>query len=160
MRSTRGWLGLVVVSAVFGLLGVGRASAVTPVTIGQTNAAADWLCGPAGKYDLNPGVASGTGYVVPPGTWTITSWSTFAGSFGGSMSMMVFRPGVPGPGNSLPSKVKQIQASVAASDKPGACSMLGAFNKEVKAQSGKKLTTAQAASFTAQANAIRAALGC
>ena len=41
---------------------------------------------------LQTTVASGTGFVVPAGIWDITSWSTYAGSNGGSMSMMVFRP--------------------------------------------------------------------
>ena len=78
------------------------ASATTSVTIGQTNAAANYLCGTGfpgvtpgttatSEYDLQTGVASGTtGFAVPAGAWVITSWSTYAGSLGGSMSMMVF----------------------------------------------------------------------
>jgi hypothetical protein len=65
-----------------------------------------------------------------------------------------------GPGTSLADKVKQIQGYVAANDKANACGTLNAFINEVKAQKGKKLTNAQAADFTAQANAIRINLGC
>jgi hypothetical protein len=94
MRSSRVWLGLLVV-AIVGVIGVGGAAAATTTTIGQTDAAANYPCSLDGEYDLAPAVASGPGYVVPDGDWTITSWSTFAGTFGGSggsMSMMVFRP--------------------------------------------------------------------
>ena len=253
--------------AVLGLVAVGGASALTTVTIGQTDPAANYWCAPDGEYDLTPGVTSGAGYVVPAGDWTITSWSTFAGNFGdsgGSMSMMVFRPtvdpgsytvvaatpvqaltmsalntfpadvrvkggdllgmwatgfaacstetGLPGdldpfgfgpqpmagstvtpdvivgfrsnisatliptldqqlsdllavvtgagPGTSFAGKVRQIQGYAAASDKAHACGMLGALLNEVKAQTGKKLSTAQASSVTAQASDIRATLGC
>jgi hypothetical protein len=64
------------------------------------------------------------------------------------------------PGSSLAAKVKQIQRFIAANDKKDACSMLGAFVSQVKAQNGKQLTAAQAASFTAQAVSIEATLGC
>jgi hypothetical protein len=65
-----------------------------------------------------------------------------------------------GPGKSLANKVKLIQGYVAANNKTGACSLLTAFIHEVKAQTGKKLTIEQAASFTTQANSIKTALGC
>jgi hypothetical protein len=64
------------------------------------------------------------------------------------------------PGSSLAAKVKQIQGFVAANDKKDACAVLGAFLSQVKAQKGKQLTAAQAASFTAQAVSIEATLGC
>ncbi len=65
-----------------------------------------------------------------------------------------------GPGSSLADKITTIEGYVAANDNTDACGTLGAFVNEVKAQKGKKLTTAQAASFTAQAQAIEATLGC
>ena len=65
-----------------------------------------------------------------------------------------------GPGESLASKVAEIQGYVAASDTAEACSTLGAFINEVNAQTGKKISTAQAASFITQAQDIEAALGC
>jgi len=64
------------------------------------------------------------------------------------------------PGTSLADKVKQTQGYVAANNKASACDTLGAFINEVKAQTNKKLTPAQAASFIAQANSIKATLGC
>jgi hypothetical protein len=63
------------------------------------------------------------------------------------------------PGSSLAAKVKQIQGFVAANDKKDACGAR-AFLSQVKAQKGKQLTAAQAASFTAQAVSIEATLGC
>ena len=65
-----------------------------------------------------------------------------------------------GPGTSLADKVKQVQAYVAADDKPAACSTLNDFINLVTAQTGKKVTAAQAASFIAQATAIKSTLGC
>ncbi len=87
----------VLVLTLFAMVLAAGASAAAPVTIGQTSAAADYLCGEGfgpgiPEYDLETTVASGTGFVVPAGIWDITSWSTYAGSHGGSMSMMVFRP--------------------------------------------------------------------
>jgi hypothetical protein len=64
------------------------------------------------------------------------------------------------PGSSMADKLKQIQGYVAINDKASACSGLTNFISLVKAQSGKKLTAAQATSFIAQANNIRATLGC
>jgi streptogramin lyase len=65
-----------------------------------------------------------------------------------------------GPGRSLASKVNAIEGYVAANDTLDACATLGAFISEVSAQTGKKISAVQAASFTAQAQDIEAALGC
>ncbi len=66
-----------------------------------------------------------------------------------------------GPGTSLADKVTQIQAYVAANDPSNACKALNDFLNQVKAQAGKKqITSAQAASFTAQAQAVKTTLGC
>jgi len=64
------------------------------------------------------------------------------------------------PGSALVSKIKQVQGYVAINNKASACSGLTDFIGLVKAQSGKKLTGAQAASLIAQATNIRASLGC
>ena len=64
------------------------------------------------------------------------------------------------PGKALGNKVKQIQAYVAANNTAAACAGLNDFIALVKAQKGKKLTNAQVADFTAQANAIKTTLGC
>jgi hypothetical protein len=65
-----------------------------------------------------------------------------------------------GPGKSLANKVDQASASLAANDIPSACSTLQGFIDEVKAQSGKKITAAVAASLTSDAQSIRSALAC
>src|SRR5204862_33848 len=66
------------------------AAAAAPVTIGQTNAAADYIC--SQEIDTQSAVTAGPGYVVPAGGGLLTSWSTFAGNSGGVMSLMIFRP--------------------------------------------------------------------
>ena len=65
-----------------------------------------------------------------------------------------------GPGRSLAAKVRAIQGYVAANETASACATLGAFVSEVNAQTGKKLSSAQAASLISQASDIQAALGC
>jgi streptogramin lyase len=64
-----------------------------------------------------------------------------------------------GPGRSLTAKVTAIEGYVAANDTANACDALGAFVNEVNAQTGKKISTAQAASFILLAKDIEAALG-
>lgn len=85
------------VATLFAMVLAATASGVTQVTIGQTSAAAGYQCGSGygpntPEYDLQTSVASGTGFIVPAGNWAITSWSTYAGNPGGSMSMIVFQP--------------------------------------------------------------------
>jgi streptogramin lyase len=65
-----------------------------------------------------------------------------------------------GPGASLARKVSVIQADVAANDASGACEDLVAFGNELRAQSGKKLSAAQAAALLAKGEGVEAALGC
>jgi hypothetical protein len=250
---------LAVVLGALALSLAGSASATT--TIGQTTTTANYLC--AAESDLQAGVAFGPSFVVPAGKWLLTSWGTFAGSGGGQMSLMIFRPtalfstytvvaespvqalapsvlntfpasvvvqggdflgfwsgggaacatftaspadvnpflfgaepgvgstvtmpvalgfllnisatisgpadvlatlladvtGI-GPGTSLADKVKLTQDYVSANNKPAACTTLNGFISEVKAQDGKMLSGAQAASFTAQANNTETLLGC
>ena len=70
--------------------GATAASTATTTTVGQTSATADYLCD--AEFDLQTGVDSGTSFEVPAGNWIVTSWSTYAGSAGGSMGSMIFRP--------------------------------------------------------------------
>ncbi|MCU1378281.1 MAG: hypothetical protein JWN29_1264 [Acidimicrobiales bacterium] len=63
-----------------------------------------------------------------------------------------------GSGNSLTAKVQEIQSRVAAGDRAGARSALKAFTNQVQAQSGKKISTAQAAALIATAERISALL--
>jgi hypothetical protein len=251
---------LCVAAAALGVL-VAQPASASAATIGQTTASANYPC--VAEIDIQPEVAFGTSFVVPAGSWLLTSWSTFAGSTGGSMGLMIFRAaavpgyytvvaessvqtltpgvlntfpanvvvhggdflgfwsgngaacatftGVPadvnlysfgpepvvgatvplfvalgfvlnisatisspadlladllvavtgkGPGTSLAEKVARIQSYVAANDTTDACATLNAFINEVKAQAGKQITASEAASFTTQANTIRAVLGC
>jgi uncharacterized MnhB-related membrane protein len=68
------------------------ASASSPVTIGQTGWASDFNC--LSSWSVVPnGVAT---YAVPPGTWSVTSWSTVSGPRGGSMGLMIFRSAATG----------------------------------------------------------------
>lgn len=71
------------------------APSASATTIGQTTASADYACG--AEVDIQSAVASGTSFVVPNGSWLLTSWSTFAGGTGGSMGLMILR-GAPVPG--------------------------------------------------------------
>ena len=65
-----------------------------------------------------------------------------------------------GPGNSLADKIMLAQTYLAVPDVQSACAVLNAFLNQVRAQRGKKLTDEQANQFTADAEAIIAAIGC
>jgi lysophospholipase L1-like esterase len=65
-----------------------------------------------------------------------------------------------GPGKSLSAKVAAIADELAAGDEAEACSRLGALANEVRAQTGKKLTQAQADHILAEVRAISADLDC
>jgi virginiamycin B lyase len=65
-----------------------------------------------------------------------------------------------GPGKSLAGKVAAIEAEVSANDTRPACAGLVAFGNEVRAQTGKKIAPALAASLQERVRGIDAALGC
>ena len=65
-----------------------------------------------------------------------------------------------GPGSSFANKIMLAQAYLDVPDEESACSVLGAFLNQVRAQRGKKLTEEQANQFTADAVAIMDAVGC
>jgi HYR domain len=120
------------------------------------------------------GCSPASGSVFPIGQTTVTCNATDkAGNSAASQSFTVQVNGAAAqlsallaavtnvaPGSSMADKLKQIQGYIAINDKASACSGLTNFISLVKAQSGKKLTAAQATSFIAQANNIRATLGC
>jgi hypothetical protein len=81
---------LALVALALGAAAVVSGTAAAGLTLGQTSATADYIC--PGEYDVQTSVASGPGFVVPAGTWRITSWSTFAGATGGTMQMLFFHP--------------------------------------------------------------------
>jgi hypothetical protein len=67
-------------------------SSAAPVTIGQTLPGSTRCFGDGWFIQTSP-----ASYAVPAGNWNITSWSTHAGTLGGSMGLMVFRnAGIPG----------------------------------------------------------------
>jgi len=63
-------------------------------------------------------------------------------------------------GTSLGSKLGAAQVSFQAGDTTTSCNQLNAFKNEIRAQSGKKLTTAQAAQLLADADRIKSSMGC
>ena len=64
------------------------------------------------------------------------------------------------PGNSLTNKLQNALAAIAAGNTSSACANLDAFISEVNAQSGKKISPADAAYVIDAANRIRSVLGC
>jgi len=90
-RRSRRSLALLLIGAA-AVLVVGGASGAPTVTIGQTNSGARVVSGTPAWF-VQTGVASGTDFVVPPGSWNVTGWSTYAiGAGPQAMSMMIFRP--------------------------------------------------------------------
>jgi hypothetical protein len=65
-----------------------------------------------------------------------------------------------GPGKSLVNKALEARAVYQAGNRSGACSILADYLNEVRAQSGKKLTVAQAAMLTDLAVRVRGFVGC
>jgi hypothetical protein len=65
-----------------------------------------------------------------------------------------------GPGTSLSDKVAAAQAALNAGNTAGACGTLSDFVALVQAQSGKSIATGTATQLAADANRIRAQLGC
>jgi len=65
-----------------------------------------------------------------------------------------------GPGKSLADKASLAMTYYAVPDIQATCAVLTDFVSEVRAQTGKKLPTAQAAKFASDAQAIMAAIGC
>ncbi len=73
----------------------------------------------------------------------------------------VQRLGLPsGTANSLSVKLQGAASALDRGNSEAACGNLGAFLNEVNAQTGRKLTSAQADVLTAEATRIRAVLGC
>jgi hypothetical protein len=119
--------------------------------------------------DITPTAFAGgpltTGQIVTPpvsGGWRISISATLTPAVDAQQQLSALAVAVTGVGSgtSLADKVKLIQSYVAANKTADACSALNAFLNQVKAQTGKKLTAADALSFTTQANAIKTTLGC
>jgi hypothetical protein len=82
-------LGRLLVPAAVLLVAAAPASAAT--TIGQTSAAS--VPCTLGNLLFQGSTAAGPGYAVPQGAEVITSWSTQAGPYLGSMKLQIVRPG-------------------------------------------------------------------
>jgi hypothetical protein len=65
-----------------------------------------------------------------------------------------------GAGNSLTTKVQQAEIYDLSGDTAGACSTLNALVNELHAQSGKKISSAQAQALLAAVEQIKAVMGC
>lgn len=65
-----------------------------------------------------------------------------------------------GSGNSFLAKLQAIAASIDGGDTQAACNQLSAFDNEVRAQTGKKLTESEAATLLAETAALAAMSGC
>ena len=115
--------------------------------------------------------ASGSTFAV--GTTTVVCTATDSHGNTGSASFTVHVKGATeqladlaaavkgvGPGKSLSATVAVAQWLVAHGRPKAACLTLTAFNLEVRAQSGKKIPAAQAATLIAAAQRIRSVLGC
>jgi uncharacterized hydantoinase/oxoprolinase family protein len=121
-----------------------------------------------------------SGAVFPIGTTTVTCTATdgAGNSMSGSFQVLVQAAAAQvsnlvalvqsfnlaqGIENSLDSKLQNVLAALNAAEDgnaTSACGQLGAFINETSAQSGKKLTEAQANTLIAAAQQIRAVIGC
>jgi HYR domain len=114
-----------------------------------------------------------SGSTFPIGTTTVTCTASDTHGNTSTASFTVHVKGPPeqladllvavtgvGPGTSLADKVKQAQSYLAAHDVPDACSTLTALINELKAQSGKTISSGQAATLITTVNRIRTVLGC
>jgi hypothetical protein len=114
-----------------------------------------------------------SGSVFPIGTTQVTCTASDAAGNEASASFDVHVKGAAeqlddlidrvnsiGPGSSLTDQLTEVKALLAAGDKDGVCEKLNAFGNSVQAQSGKKLTPAEAAELIASTNRIRSVLSC
>jgi len=150
-----------------------------PISVDATSPAGATVAFSASASDLVDGTvpvtcspASGSTFAI--GTTTVTCTSTDAHGNSASASFSVTVRGAAaqlqslnaitcantGPGNSLCAKTQAASASLSRGSISPACNQLGALLNEIAAQTGKSLTTAQAAQLTAMTNRIRAVIPC
>ncbi len=79
---------------------------------------------------------------------------------GGQLSDLLASVVGVGPGSALADKIELAQSYLAAGNIPAACSTLDGFIALAQAQSGKKLTAAQATTLIASAEQLESVLGC
>jgi hypothetical protein len=133
-------IGAYVVSNWFGIL-----STPTPGTV---------------NFNFIPEPAVGDTISVPnQRTFTIDESATLETASEAAATLVSDTKGLP-PGTSLPDKATAIQTAVTAGNTATACAGITNFRGLVKAQTGKKLTSAQAGVLTTDAGNLAAALGC
>lgn len=155
------------------------ANIATPAT-GPSGAMVVFSASASDTVDPAPVVvcSPASGSTFPIGTTTVTCTATdFAGhSQSGTFTVTVegaaarlgdlidtvnsFNIQPAGVANSLNAKLQNAIAAANAGDLTTACSQLNAFINQVQAQSGNKLTVAQANQLIASANQVKAVLGC
>jgi hypothetical protein len=139
-------------------------SPVTPTMLASSGICAGSFCGIdtsiAGFSAPTPGSYSASMSDTEPGEQVTILVAVPGSAVGAALDALLADVTGVGPGKSLANKVKQIQSYVNANDIADACGAFVGFINEVKAQTGKKITAAQAASFISQAQAIQDTLGC
>ena len=149
-----------------------------PITVNATSPGGAVVTYSVSATDPDDTVASlacvpASGSTFPVGTTTVTCKASDAHGNTSSTSFTVHVTGAAeqlaalqtavtgvGPGTSLADKLTQTDDYVAVNDKTDACGSLNAFVNQVNAQTGKKITRMQAASFIGQAQNIGATIGC
>jgi hypothetical protein len=113
--------------------------------------------------------SSGTTFAIGTTTVTCTASDTAGNEAGASFDVHVrgadeqlgiLFAAVAGPGSSLPNKVEDARAALAAGVVDAACGKLAAFANEVTAQSGKTLPARKAGELLASVQRIRVVLSC
>ncbi len=152
------------------------------ITVNATSpagAAVSYTVTATDNVDPSPVVvcAPPSGSTFPIGATTVTCTATDASGNSATASFVVIVTGAssqlgdlvslvnglglqPGIATSLTAKLQTALAAANAGDLARACNLLDAFINEVQAQSGKKLTAAEAAQLIAEATRIKAVLGC
>jgi hypothetical protein len=126
--------------------------------VSNTCAPASGSTFPSGTTTVTCHAADAAGNVATT-TFTVTVVSA-AGQLAALLQQVQSISPPPKLGGSLPNKLMAAQASLLAGNVQDACGTLQGFINEVKAQSGKKLSTTDATALIAAATQIRAALGC
>jgi hypothetical protein len=151
-----------------------------PLTVNATQttgANVSYVATVSDNVDPSPSLtcAPGTGTLFSVGATTVSCQATNAAglSASGMFTITVLGPSqqvvnliglvnsLPSPpGNSLTNKLQNILADINAGNTAGACIKLASFINEVQAQSGKQISTADAAVLIQAAQTVRGALGC
>ena len=135
--------------------------AFASVNLGTSSATIDVISPPAGCTAETSSITYGPPTASQLGTvQTLNLWFVCTPSVETLLNTLLSASTGVGPGGSLTGKVASIQAALAAGDTATACGTLSAYIHQVNAQTGNKIPAATAADLIAQAEAIRAEIGC